>query len=251
MDTALTGSVPLEPALALIGIGVGVLYGAFGAGGSAFATPVLALLGVPPVLAVASPLPATIPAALAGAWSYRRSDDLAGRVARRAIVAGFPAAVLGALSSSLVPDTALLALSAAVLVLAGWRMLSPARIGLVAGRDRATVVAAAGVGFAAGLLANSGGFLLVPVFVLLAGLRMRQAAATSLLVAGVLSVPTLATHWALGHVDWTVAGLFGLGLVPGTLAGTRLARHLPPVPAQRAFGLVLILFAGWFLLRLR
>jgi uncharacterized membrane protein YfcA len=39
----------------LAGLGVGVVFGMFGAGGSAFATPVLALLGVPALLAVAFP----------------------------------------------------------------------------------------------------------------------------------------------------------------------------------------------------
>lgn len=237
--------------LAGIGVGVGVLYGALGAGGSAFATPILALVGVPPILAIASPLPATIPAALAGAWSYRRSDDVAARLARRAIVAGFPAAVLGALCSSAVSGTVLLVLSAAALVVAGFRMVSTAGAPTALVRsDLVTGAAAAGVGFAAGLLANSGGFLLVPVFVLLAGLGMRQAAATSLLVAAVLSIPTLATHWALGHVDWTVAALFAVGLVPGTLIGTRVSRHLPAERTQRVFGVVLIAFAAWFLLRL-
>ncbi|MEY3362330.1 MAG: hypothetical protein RL531_2049, partial [Actinomycetota bacterium] len=32
----------------LAGLGVGLVFGVFGAGGSAFATPVLALMGVPP-----------------------------------------------------------------------------------------------------------------------------------------------------------------------------------------------------------
>ena len=44
----------------LAGLGVGVVFGLFGAGGSAFATPVLAVLGVPGLLAVASPLPAML-----------------------------------------------------------------------------------------------------------------------------------------------------------------------------------------------
>ena len=56
-----------------------------------------------------------------------------------------------------------------------------------------------------GLLANGGGFLLMPLYLLVFGLRMRQAVGTSLLVIAVLSVPTLITHAALGHVDWWVA----------------------------------------------
>lgn len=51
---------------------IGVLLGLFGVGGSSFATPVLGLLGVPGLVAVAAPLPAVIPAAIAGMVAYIR-----------------------------------------------------------------------------------------------------------------------------------------------------------------------------------
>ena len=105
------------------------------------------------------------------------------------------------------------------------------------------------VGFATGLLANSGGFLLVPFFVIVLGLGMRRAAGTSLVTAAALSVPTLVIHWSLGHIDWTVTGFFALGLVPAAAISGRVAQHLPSRPLQRAFGVVLVVFALWFLLR--
>src|SRR5688572_3217411 len=109
------GPVINAAGLAGIGAGVGVVYGAFGAGGSAFATPLLALAGVPPLVALASPLPATIPAGLAGAWSYRREGAVATKVARHAVLVGVPTAVAGALCSDLVPGSILLTLSAVLL----------------------------------------------------------------------------------------------------------------------------------------
>ena len=242
--------------LVAVGAGVGVLYGLFGAGGSAFATPLLAALGVPPVMAVASPLPATIPAALAGGWSYARSGQLDRRVAGRAIAGGVPAAVVGALASSRVGGTTLLVLSGLVVLLLGARLVAPVRARAAGATlsvdDRLPIVApaAAGVGFATGLLANSGGFLLVPLFLLVVGLGMRTAAGTSLVVAAALSVPTLLTHWALGSIDWGVAGLFAVGLLPGSILGSRLSQHLPQGRTQRVFGMVLTVFAVWFLARL-
>ena len=64
------------------------------------------------------------------------------------------------------------------------------------------MAASAGVGLFTGLLANGGRFLLVPMYLLIFGLQMREAAGTSFLVIAALAVPTLATRWALGHVDW-------------------------------------------------
>ena len=160
----------------LAGLGVGVVFGLFGAGGSAFATPVLALMGVPGLLAVASPLPAMIPASFVGARRYLRSGHLDLRVARLAVIGGVPGAVVGALASNLVGGPNLLVLSGLLLFGIGVRLVLPDRAGAAhraAGRrDRTWIVigSAFGVGLLTGLLANGGGFLLVPVFVLILGL---------------------------------------------------------------------------------
>src|SRR3954452_317573 len=160
MRTADNGGVELTVMLA--GLGIGLFYGAFGAGGAAFATPVLALLGVPPVIAVASPLPATLPAALAGAVSYVRAGDLDWQLWRRAIAGGLPSAVVGALVSRAVGGPWLLVLSGVVLLVVGVRMARP--IGAVASTPVPAASApgvvvglSALVGFLTGLLANSGG----------------------------------------------------------------------------------------------
>jgi len=53
------------PIFVIAGAAIGAVTGLFGVGGSSIATPMLAMLGVPPIMAVASPLPATIPSAAA------------------------------------------------------------------------------------------------------------------------------------------------------------------------------------------
>ena len=161
---------------------VGVLYGLFGVG-SAFATPLLAVLGVPPLAAVASPLPALLPGSAGGGWAYARTGMVDARLARRTLAGAAPACILGSLSSRWVGGPWLLALSGAVLLLVGLRVLVPKVRGVVrTGRrchrsarpswsDRRLVIVAigAGIGFVAGLLANGGGFLLVPTFLLGSG----------------------------------------------------------------------------------
>ncbi len=72
------------------------------------------------------------------------------------------------------------------------------------------VTVAALVGFASGLLANGGGFLLVPMFLLLLGLEMNRASGTSLVVASALTLPTLVVHVGLGDIDYTVAAAFAV-----------------------------------------
>ncbi len=239
----------------LAGLGVGVVFGLFGAGGSAFATPVLALLGVPGLLAVASPLPAMIPASIVGARRYLRSGHLDLRVARLAVIGGVPGTVVGAFASTLVGGPNLLVLSGLLLFGIGVRLVLPDRAGATQRgadrRDRRWIVigSAFGVGLLTGLLANGGGFLLVPVFVLILGLTAVEAAGTSMVVVGILTIPTLATHWGLGHIDWTVASGFAAGLIPGAAVGARLAQRIAPERLRRSFGIMLVVFALFFLVR--
>lgn len=245
--------MPTWPELTASGLVVGVLFGMFGVGGSSFATPALGLLGVPGLVAVAAPLPATIPAAIVGMVAYVRRGQVEWPVARWSIYGGVPATVVGALLSKFVGGRSLLIASGVVLALVGARILLPLPERRVAGiarrRPGIVIPAAAAVGLFTGLLANGGGFLLVPLFVLVLGLTMPESAGTSLVVIAVLSIPTLVTHWALGHIDWTVAAAFASGAIPGAGGGARLAQHLPAQAMKRGFGVLLIAFAVYFVAR--
>ena len=92
----------------------------------------------------------------------------------------------------------------------------------------------------------------MPLYLLVFGLRMRQAVGTSLVVVAVLSVPTLMTQWALGHIDWTLSAEFAAGMLPGSVIGGQLAHRIDGPPLRRAFGWFLIGFGTFFTLyRLR
>ena len=243
--------MPPGAEVTLVGAMIGVLFGLFGVGGSSFATPVLGLIGVPGLVAVAAPLPATIPAAIVGACSYVRRGELDRDIARWSILGGVPATVVGAIFSRSVGGRPLLIASGLVLALVGGRILSPVPdAGSVRARGRrrpeVVVPAAAAIGAFTGLLANGGGFLLVPLFVLVLGLSMTDSAGTSLVVIASLSVPTLITHLLLGHIDWAVAGPFAAGAIPGALAGSRLVARLDADRLRAAFGVLLIGFAVYF-----
>ncbi len=235
----------LWPFIVLAGIGVGLCMGLFGVGGSSVATPVLALLGAPGLAAVASPLPATIPSAAVGAMPYLRSGEARPRAAAWSALGGVPGTIAGALLSHLAGGPVLLIASGIVLIVVGLRVVWPTgESARQAGTERRhhrllLVAATALVGVFTGLLANGGAFLLVPMYLLIFGLDMRQAAGTSLLVVTVLAIPTLAAHWALGHIDWVLAGEFAGGLLPGSAAGSRLAHHVRGAVVRQAF--------GWFL----
>jgi uncharacterized protein len=258
LDFSVSGADPgrvTEILVLVAGLGVGVVFGMFGAGGSAFATPVLALLGVPPVVAVASPLPAMLPASVAGARRYLRSGNLDTRIARLVVVGGIPGTLLGALASNVVGGPYLLVLSGLMLLVVGVRILlpDPASAAVAAarrGRVGLVVGSAFVIGLLTGLLANGGGFLLVPLFVVVLGLTTAKAAGTSMVAVAALTIPTLLAHLALGHIDWTISLVFALGLVPASVVGASVTQRLPAKTARRMFGVLLVVFATWFLVHL-
>src|SRR5947209_15594644 len=93
--------------IALIGAFVGFLGGMFGKGGSAIATPLLAAIGVPPIVAVASPLPATIPSTLAALRAYWHGDFVDRTITTWSLAFGIPATLVGALATHWIDGSAL------------------------------------------------------------------------------------------------------------------------------------------------
>jgi len=241
-----------EVAIVLSGAAIGLLIGMFGVGGSSVATPMLSLVGVNALAAVASPLPATIPGAVLALRPYFKSGEARPKAAAWSLLGAVPAAVFGAYLSNKVGGEALLVLSGVMLLVVGVRVILPItdehrEAGTARRMNRPMLVgSAAGVGVMTGLLANGGGFLLMPLYLLVFGLRMRQAVGTSLMVVSVLSVPTLITHTALGHVDWAVAGLFALGVVPTSVIGSHYSTRFSAGMQRRYFGVFLIVFGIGF-----
>jgi uncharacterized membrane protein YfcA len=194
---------------------------------------------------------------VAAATTYARAGQVRPRAAGWSLVGGVPATIVGALLSQRVGGPALLVASGIVLVIVGLRVLRPiddtARdVGTRRRQNRPLLVlASAGVGLFTGLLANGGAFLLVPMYLLVFGLQMRQAVGTSLVVVAVLSVPTLATHAALGHVDLTVALAFAAGMLPASVVASHVAQRVAGPFQRRGFGILLVVFgAGFTLYRL-
>jgi uncharacterized membrane protein YfcA len=232
----------------IIGIGavVGFLGGLFGKGGSAIATPLLAAVGLPPIVAVASPLPAIVPGTLVAASAYWRDRLFDRRVVVWSVAVGVPATLLGAYLTRWIGGEPLVVVTEVIVAALGLRfVLHPGDPHEVAGDEpmsRARMAAVAGtVGLVSGLLANGGGFLLAPLYVLVLHLHIKQAFASSLAVASVLAIPGTIVHAALGHIDWTVVGLFGVSAIPLSYMGARVAIRTHAPRLERLYGVALLL----------
>jgi uncharacterized protein len=159
----------------LTGAIIGFLGGLFGKGGSAVATPLLSLLGFPGFVAVASPLPATVPSTLVASAEYWRSRLLDWEIVWWSIGIGTPAIVAGSFLSHSVGPRPLLVVTGVLVLGFGLSFLffpkdrslakeaadNPEGLRPSYWRIRLITVAT-GVGFISGLLRMPGGFSSCP-----------------------------------------------------------------------------------------
>lgn len=230
-----------------IGAGVGFLGGLFGKGGSAIATPLLAAIGLPPIVAVAAPLPATIPGTLAAARPYAKAGYIDRQILGWSLAVAIVTTIIGAIATDWISGEILVKVTDAIIAMLGIRFLvrptteANEEGAVVAHRQLKTILVAGVVGLAAGLLANSGGFLLAPLYLAVLRMPVKSAFGTSLVVSCVLAIPGTVVHATLGHIDWTVVAWFGVASVPLSALGARVALRTQPARLERVYGLVLAL----------
>lgn len=110
------------------------------------------------------------------------------------------------------------------------RLLTGAAIGLVAG-------------FASGYVGVGGGFLMVPLFISLLGITMKQASGTSLIAVVILAIPGVITQTLHGNVDFVAGIAMAIGSIPGALIGASLIRYIPERKMRFLFGFFLLFAA--------
>lgn len=232
-----------------IGSVVGFLSGLLGKGGSAVTTPALQIfLNVPDFLALASPLPATLPTLLSAAWAYRGKDLVDWRVVRLTVLWGVPATLIGSFLSEAVGGHWCMILTGLMVLGLGFSLL------FGSGEPKPSTHVAAGwaiaaialsVGGLSGLLANTGGILFGPLFIRALGMPPKRALACSLIVSAALAVPGMGAHMYLGHVDWWIVAALSAAAIPSSYFGARLALSLRDKTLVRVYGALLVLFGAY------
>ena len=247
----------------LIGVIVGFLGGLFGKGGSAIATPLLSLIGIPGFIAVAAPLPATVPGTFIASAEYWKLNLLDWHIVRWSIFIGVPAAIIGSYLTKYTGATPLLIITGLMVLFFGLSFLvspgekQPEPVTTDNAPDVPPpyphfrlVLVAAFVGLVSGLLANSGGFLLAPSFARILHLPIKKAFACSLAVSVFLALPGTIVHAYLGHIDWLVTAILALGSVPFSYLGAKVAIRTKASRLERWYGVVLTALGTFFLLKL-
>lgn len=268
----------------VIGALIGLVLGLTGAGGSVMAVPLLmGVLGLSLSMSAGLSLGAVALAAVFGVLLRWRRKEVVWPLVAVTGTGGMLLAPVGQWLSVRLPETFLVAsfaLLVGVVAIRMWRQatLDPestrvVRAGGLLSDETATVacslspsgrfewrwpcmqrllLAGAVTGLLSGLFGVGGGFVIVPMLVLISGLAMPQAVATSLAVIVLVSGSGFASFlWLqpLPGLFWPLAG----GALVGMLAGSGLGRFIAGPRLQRMFvvlmlGLVVWMTAQHFLL---
>lgn len=100
------------------------------------------------------------------------------------------------------------------------------------------------VGVGASFTGLGGGFLIVPLLMVL-GYSAQKAVGTSFLAILVISASALLAHNKLANVDFKIGILLGLGGVLGAQIGPRLLEHVSTGSFKKIFAGVLMGLAGY------
>ena len=232
----------------LIGISLGLL----GGGGSILAVPILVyVVGMAAKPAIAVSLLVVGTTSFVGALRHWRAANLEPGTAAVFGLVSMAGAYAGGRMAVGVPDSLQLLLFASVMLTVSVSMFRTGMTGAGGGTVRMPLVAAsaAGVGVLTGVVGVGGGFLIVPALVLFAGMEMRRAVGTSLLVIAMNSMAGFAAYAGTVPIDWTFTAIFTLLATCGVFLGARLVPSVPQRVLRRAFAAFLIVVGSAVLLQ--
>lgn len=258
----------------LIGIVIGAILGLTGSGGSLFAVPLLMLfLDLPLADATGIALGAVAVSAAFGVIQ-RDKSEIVWLPALFILVFGVIFAPVGRWLTLYLNEAVILSAFSVLVLGVAYKMWSQAkREPTVAQAVRAEVqheletfdanaperrsyrsyitasLAGVLVGVISGILGVGGGFIIVPMLALVAGIPMRRAVASSLLVISMVSASGFASYFYFnGTVNALLLGYVSIGGVVGMLIGSRMAKLIDPIRLQQVFAVLLVMVVArlWF-----
>ena len=224
---------------------MGMTLGVFGAGGSILTVPILVfLMGVPASEATAYSLFIVGITALFGAYSYYKKDLIQFKTGfifaipaflgvysvRLWLMPALPEHITDFGAYRLSKDALVLIVFSVVMIMAAYAMIKPSKKGAEVRQQELNLplIALEGlvVGAVTGFVGAGGGFLIIPALVVLAGLGMKEAVGTSLMIIAFKSILGFVGDIQSGMaIDWFLLfEVTGLSIA-GALLGERISRN--------------------------
>jgi hypothetical protein len=115
-----------------------------------------------------------------------------------------------------------------------------------------TLLALTAFGFAVGMAASfsglAGGFLMVPLLLLL-GYSAEQSVGTCFFATVLIAISALIAHMRLGHIDYRAGILLGIGGVLGAQIGARFVDCVSTADFKKIFAGILMALAVYLFIK--
>jgi uncharacterized membrane protein YfcA len=234
-----------------LAIGIGLALGLLGGGGSVLAVPVLKYVaGLEAKEALATQLLIVGTTAGVGAIQHAFKGNIAFRTGTIFAATAMLGAYLGGLAAVWFSGRTLLILFAGMMLVTSVMMFrgrgeltpreGPIPVGLVMGEGLA-------VGFFTGLVGAGGGFMIVPVLVLMGGMPMHRAVGTSLMIMTLKSYSAFLGYVNHVQVDYELAGYVTLSAVFGTIIGAHYSQRINAPTLRKGFAWFVLSMAAFVL----
>ncbi|MBW8361822.1 MAG: sulfite exporter TauE/SafE family protein [Kaistella sp.] len=245
---------------------IGLVMGLIGGGGSILSVPIFVyVFGFDAVTATALSLFVVGITSLVGTAGFIRQKQIDFRTAftfgipsifgvlfsRRLVLPYLPDYIINRWGITLTKDMFLLLLFAILMLIASFKMIRKIeRPRLRKSEDsNYTILISQGllVGIVTGLIGAGGGFLIVPALIMLLGLNMKKAVATSLFIISMNSISGFLSTMKMVKHDWDFLLIFtGLSVV-GMFAGLAVAKKMDGRKLKPLFGWT-VLAMGCFII---
>ncbi|MDN6899515.1 sulfite exporter TauE/SafE family protein [Oenococcus sicerae] len=217
--------------LVILGFLVGSLVISIGGGGGAFYLGILtSIVGLSAVNAAATSLYVSLPSLIIGCLSYWHTGYVKIRYGNKMIFSALPTLVFGSLIAKYIPEIVYKWTILVIFVFLGLQILSKTFRKNKAQHhlpENAAYLFGALSGLMVGIAGMSGGAPMV-AGLLLMGLNMPQAAATSSYILIMTSIVGLILHVAQGNIDWSAGSWIMIGALVGAAITPRIIAHFDP-----------------------
>lgn len=246
---------------------IGVVLGLIGGGGSILTVPLLVyLLGYSPVVATAYSLFVVGSSSLVGVVQKHRKKQvdfktglafsfpsfLAVYMSRRYFVPYIPDEIFNIGGYVLSKDMLIMVFFAVVMFMAATSMIKKKEKKEEVHKPQPyykTFVQGMVIGGITGVIGAGGGFLYVPALVLWAGLSMKKAVGTSLVIIAINSLIGFLGDLHTQTINWTFLLLFSALTIIGILIGGSLSKYVSNTKLKKSFGWFILIMAVYIIIK--
>ena len=245
-----------------LALGVGCVLGLLGGGGSILALPIfLYVFEVAPKPAIAMSLAVVGASAFIGFLGHWRQGTVNLRIALPFGACAMAGAFVAARLTHHIPAQLQLGLFVVFAAVAALMMLRDSMRPAPLTPDAAAPVSAAarfrpilaaqgvGVGVLTAVIGAGGGFVIVPALVLLAGLPVRVAIGSSLLIIAMNALSGFVGYIGQVPIAWALVLQFTLVASIGVVIGTRLVPRVSQARLKQGFAVMILVLGTYLLVR--